>query len=105
MIGISFARSPLFKLNLKDWYLYIVRCNDDSFYTGISTDVEKRIQKHNAGKGARYTKARRPVVLVYSELVGTKSEALKKECATKQLSRKQKEAVIEEYNGTSSSEN
>lgn len=75
-------------------YIYIVRCSDDSLYTGYATDVEARIAKHNEGKGAKYTKARRPVRLMYEEAFETKSEALKREYAIKQLSRHDKLRLI-----------
>ena len=58
-------------------YIYIVRCKDGSLYTGYAKDIEQRIAKHNSGQGAKYTKIRRPVELVYQEMFNTKSEALK----------------------------
>ncbi len=72
------------------WHLYILRCGDGSFYTGISTDVAARIKKHNAGKGAAYTRSHLPVVLVWSEEVGSESEAKKREAEVKKLNRKEK---------------
>ena len=75
-------------------YTYILKCKDDSLYTGWTNDLKKRITSHNAGKGAKYTKARRPVELVYSEEFQTREEAMKREYAIKQLSRKEKEALI-----------
>ncbi|ARJ14840.1 MULTISPECIES: GIY-YIG nuclease family protein [Staphylococcus] len=77
-------------------FVYIVQCKDYSLYTGYARDVEARIKQHNLGKGAKYTKARRPVVLVYQEMYDTKSEALKREYEIKQLSRKQKLALFKE---------
>lgn len=79
-------------------YTYIVKCSDGSLYTGWTTDIEKRIEAHNAGKGAKYTKARRPVELVHLEEFSTKEEAMKREYAIKQLTRKAKEALIKESN-------
>lgn len=76
-------------------YTYIVRCADGSLYTGWTNNLEKRIQDHNSGNGAKYTKSRRPVVLVYYEIFSTKKEAMKREYHIKQLSRKQKEKLIE----------
>ena len=67
-------------------YTYILKCKDDSFYTGWTNNLEKRIHDHNSGKGARYTKARRPVELVYYEEFQTRQEAMKREYAIKQLS-------------------
>lgn len=75
-------------------YTYILKCKDDSLYTGWTNDLKKRITNHNAGKGAKYTKARRPVELVYYEEFQTREEAMKREYAIKQLSRKEKEALI-----------
>ena len=75
-------------------YTYILKCKDDSLYTGWTNDLKKRISFHNAGKGAKYTKARRPVELVYYEEFQTREEAMKREYAIKQLSRKEKEALI-----------
>lgn len=75
-------------------YTYILKCKDDSPYTGWTNDLKKRITSHNAGKGAKYTKARRPVELVYYEEFQTREEAMKREYAIKQLSRKEKEALI-----------
>ena len=77
-------------------FVYIVQCKDHSLYTGYARDVEALIKQHNLGKGAKYTKARRPVVLVYQEMYDTKSEALKREYEIKQLSRKQKLALFKE---------
>ncbi|MFA6094348.1 MAG: GIY-YIG nuclease family protein [Candidatus Paceibacterota bacterium] len=77
------------------FYTYILRCSDDTLYTGITNDLEKRLQAHNELKtGARYTKARRPVVLAYSEKFETKSEAMKRECTLKKLTRSEKLKLI-----------
>lgn len=74
----------------------MVRCSDGSLYTGITKDVERRVGEHNSSKkGAKYTKTRRPVNLVFSCSVGTQSEALKLEYRVKKLSRKRKEAIIQ----------
>lgn len=73
------------------WALYIIQSTiTGKLYTGISTDPELRLQKHNAGKGAKYTRAGRPWVIVYHERVGSKSEALRRELAVKKLSRGEK---------------
>lgn len=77
-------------------YTYIVKCSDDTLYTGWTNDIEKRLEAHNSGKGAKYTKTRRPVSLVYLEKFRTKEEAMKREYAIKQMSRKKKEALIAE---------
>lgn len=76
-------------------YVYILKCKDNSFYTGWTTDLSKRIQRHNLGLGAKYTRSRRPVELIYFETFENKSEALKREYQIKQLTRKQKEKLIE----------
>jgi putative endonuclease len=77
------------------WFLYMVRCVDDTLYTGITTDVERRISEHNGDDriGARYTRARRPVVLVYSEQAESRSAAASREAAIKKLTRQQKLAL------------
>jgi putative endonuclease len=75
-------------------YTYIVQCSDGSFYTGWTNDLDKRIAAHNAGKGAKYTKTRRPVSLIYYETFETKQEAMSREYHLKQLTRAQKEALI-----------
>ena len=77
-------------------FVYIVRCSDNSLYTGYTNNIEVRINKHNAGKGAKYTKIRRPVELVYQETYTTKSEALKREYEIKTYTRQQKLKMIQE---------
>jgi len=77
------------------FFCYIVECADGAYYTGWSTDPERRVKTHNAGKGAKYTKMRRPVKLVYVETLPDKSSALKRERAIKRLSRKQKEKLLD----------
>ena len=76
-----------------DWSVYIVRCADDSLYTGITTDLAARVAKHNSGKGAAYTRARRPVRLLYSEIGMTRSQALLREAGIKSLPRPRKELL------------
>lgn len=75
-------------------YVYIVECKDGTLYTGWTTNIEKRIEQHNKGKGAKYTKTRYPVTLKYFEEFRTKEEALKREYAIKQLTRKEKLELI-----------
>lgn len=77
-------------------FVYIVRCSDNSLYTGYTNNIEARINKHNAGKGAKYTKIRRPVELVYQETYSTKSEALKREYEIKTFTRQKKLKLIKE---------
>lgn len=75
-------------------YTYIVRCKDDTLYCGWTNNLEKRIASHNAGTGAKYTKNRRPVELVYYETFDTKEEAMSREYAIKQMTREQKLNLI-----------
>ena len=75
-------------------YTYIVKCSDETLYTGWTNNLKKRLEAHNSGKGAKYTKTRRPVELVYFEEYDTKQEAMKREYAIKQLSRQEKLALI-----------
>ncbi|WP_286139064.1 GIY-YIG nuclease family protein [Faecalibaculum rodentium] len=75
-------------------FVYILECADNTYYTGWTTDVDRRVTVHNAGKGARYTRCRRPVKLVHVESFGCRQEAMRREWHIKQLSRKQKEELI-----------
>ena len=77
-------------------YTYIVECSDGTLYTGWTNNLEKRLEVHNAGKGAKYTKTRRPVKLVYQEQFETKEEAMSREYHIKQLSRKEKMKLMKE---------
>lgn len=83
-------------------YTYILKCADGTYYTGWTTDLARRIKAHNHGTGAKYTRTRRPVCLVYAELHKTKSDAMKREAAIKKLSRKEKEALAASYSGAPS---
>lgn len=76
------------------YYVYLLRCSDDTLYTGCTNDLKRRIQAHNAGKGAKYTRSRRPVELVYQEIQPDRSAALRREAKVKQLLRKEKLALI-----------
>ncbi len=76
-------------------YTYILRCGDGTLYCGWTNDLEKRLSAHNAGLGAKYTKSRRPVELVYSESFETKEEAMRREYRIKRMSRAEKLALIE----------
>jgi putative endonuclease len=76
------------------WHVYIVECSDGTYYTGIAKDLQARIAKHNSGKGAKYTKVRLPVTLLWNEEAVDRSAASKREYQIKQLSRKQKTAMI-----------
>lgn len=77
-------------------YTYMVECGDGSLYTGWTNHLEKRIQNHNQGKGAKYTRSRLPVHLVYYEVFATKQEAMQRECAIKKLKHKDKLQLIEQ---------
>jgi putative endonuclease len=79
-----------------DWYVYIVRCNDDTLYTGVAKDVARRLDEHNHcnTRGAKYTRARRPVVMAYYEAADSRSAAGKREYVIRRLSRLKKEALI-----------
>ena len=76
------------------WFVYLLRCNDGTLYTGIAKDVSRRCQQHNAGTASRYTRSRVPVVVVYQEAHANRSLALRREAAIKALSRQQKLSLI-----------
>jgi putative endonuclease len=76
------------------WSLYILECCDGSFYTGVTNDIDRRFLAHQKGTASRYTQTRRPVVLVYREECGTRSQSLARECAVKSLSRERKEELV-----------
>lgn len=78
-------------------YTYIVKCSDGTLYTGWTNDLKKRIDAHNSGIGAKYTKSRRPVLLVYFEEFKTKKEAMSREYSIKRLSRQEKLALIADF--------
>lgn len=82
---------------MTSWFVYIVRCADDSLYTGITKNIIRRIDEHNNGNrtASAYTRARRPVALVYQESYQTRSQAAKREYQIKQLSRREKQALLE----------
>ena len=80
---------------MSKWILYIIKCNDGSLYTGITTDLAKRIKHHNEGKAAKYTRVRVPIRLVHKEILKNESSARKREAAIKKLSRTDKLRLIE----------
>ena len=82
----------------KKWYVYMLRCGDGTLYTGIAADVQARLAQHRAGKGAKYTRGRTPLELVYTEECADKSTALKRELQIKALSREEKLRLIAQYN-------
>lgn len=77
------------------WYVYILRCGDGTLYTGITDDVERRLAVHRSGKGAKYTRGRGPLEVVYTQEQPDKSAALRRELAIKKLPRGQKEQLIQ----------
>ncbi len=77
------------------WWVYILRCGDGTLYTGMAADVEKREQVHNSGKGARYTRSRLPVQVVYREPCASRGDALRREAAIKRLTRQGKLELVE----------
>lgn len=81
------------------WFVYILRCRDDTLYTGITDDVERRVDAHNSGKGAKYTRGRGPVLAVYREECPDKSAALKREYAIKAMPRQEKLSLIASCGG------
>ena len=76
------------------WSLYILKCCDGSFYTGVTNDVDRRFRAHQEGRASRYTRTRRPVEIVYREACGSRSQALSRECAVKSMGRKGKEGLV-----------
>ncbi|MBI4116021.1 MAG: GIY-YIG nuclease family protein [Candidatus Omnitrophica bacterium] len=89
-------RSP--KKRSEKWFLYMLKCNDLSLYTGITKDLERRFKMHTEGKAARYTRTRRPLEVVYQEACRTRTEALVRESAVKALPKQKKLALIEQFN-------
>ena len=84
----------------KTYYFYVLLCADGSFYGGFTDDVKARVATHNAGKGAKYTRSRRPVELVYLEQFETKEEAMRREYAIKHMTRRAKLGLVMSYKET-----
>lgn len=82
---------------LMNYWIYIVRCADATLYTGVAADLEKRIAAHNSGKGAKYTRGRRPVALVYRERCENRAQAQRRESEIKRLSRAEKLKLIADF--------
>lgn len=76
------------------WFVYVLKCNDGSFYTGITNNLKKRFLEHKNGRGGRYTRSRKVLKMIYSEKLATKSEALKREIEIKSWSREKKIRVL-----------
>ena len=81
------------------WWVYIARCADGSLYTGITTNLDRRLGQHNAGTASKYTRCRRPIVFVYREHYSTRGHALAREAAIKALSRRSKDTLVETKRG------
>jgi predicted GIY-YIG superfamily endonuclease len=96
-IGIDMLSQKKTGRPSRRWYLYVLKCSDGTLYTGITNNLSRRIEQHNAGKASRYTRSRRPVKLVFQEPCRGRSSALKKECALKSLSRKEKEDYMRNH--------
>jgi len=80
---------------LKDWFVYMLRCADNSLYTGVTTDIERRVVEHNAKKSVtKYTRVRQPVSVAYYENAGSRSDACKREAQLKKLTKRDKEALV-----------
>ena len=84
---------------MAEHFVYVLRCADDTLYTGYTTDVERRVDEHDAGEGAKYTRGRTPVELVYVESHETRSEAMSREHEIKQFSRDRKERLVSAADG------
>lgn len=92
--GALMKRLATTKTAAKSWTVYLVRCRDDSLYTGITNDLDCRLRRHNAGTASRYTRSRRPVTLVYRETASDRSSALRREAAIKKLPRREKMLLV-----------
>ena len=95
--SMSLMETTSLEKNLHNWFVYILRCADNSLYTGLTNDLDQRLEKHNLGKGAKYTRSRLPVEIVYSEKLASKSDALKRECQIKKMKRAEKMQLILEF--------
>lgn len=93
--GVGEISGPFSEMMEQTWKLYILRCGDGTLYTGITVDVAHRFSMHQSGKGAKYTRGRGPLELVYTEDCGSHSQALQREAAVKRLSRQEKFSLIE----------
>jgi len=95
MLRLMQAKHKRRRTPAEPWFLYILRCQDGSLYTGVTKDLERRLQQHNQGTASRYTRTRRPVAMVYHEPCRDRTAALVRECAVKALPRPRKEALID----------
>lgn len=95
--GMRTKEKPSPKKRAEQWFLYILKCNDHTLYTGVTKDVERRFKMHSEGKAARYTRTRRPLEVVYQETCKTRTQALVRECVVKALPKHKKLALIEQF--------
>ena len=79
---------------MKDWFVYVLECNDGTFYTGITDNINKRLVVHNSGKGAKYTRGRTPVILKFVQKVSARGEALRREVQIKKMTRNEKKELM-----------
>ena len=79
------------------WVVYVLRCRNGQLYTGCTTDLERRVREHSSGKGSKFTRSRLPVTLVYSEAVGSRSKALRRELAIKAMRRGEKLRLVSQW--------
>jgi len=86
--------SPRRKKSPDEWFLYILKCSDGTFYTGITNNLIRRLKMHQAGKASRYTRTRGPVEMIYSEICGDRSSALIRECEVKEWPRSKKQKFL-----------
>ena len=96
IINITVPTNKKVLIKEEKWFVYILECKDKSYYTGITNNLERRIKTHNSKRGAKYTRCRVPVTLVYYETVENKNKALKRELAIKRLTRVKKEKLIQQ---------
>ncbi len=82
---------------MKNWHVYMLRCSGGSLYTGITTDIKRRVEQHNIGTGSKYTRAHLPIELVWSECAKSESDAKKREAEVKKLSKQNKELLINNH--------
>lgn len=99
LAGMRAKEAKLFGKRGQKWFLYILKCRDLSLYTGVTTDIARRFKTHSNGKGARYTRTRLPLEVVYQEACKTRTQALIRECAVKALPKTKKLALIALKNG------
>ena len=98
LAGMQAKEKKSRKKRREKWFLYMLRCNDLSLYTGITKDIERRFKMHSKGRAARYTRTRRPLEMVYQETCKTRTAALIRECFVKALPKRKKLALIDRFN-------